>query len=547
MVARGDVLGDDTLLVPRGHGHGDAGVLHPRGQHALRRGRRAHRRRPASRSTSRRSRAATPGAAWTSPSPTPARTWPGCAPAPRRTPTGQWRVSGEKIFITSGHGKYHFVIARTEEPRGDDAFAGLQGLSMFLVKAFDDLPDGTRVRHVEVSRLEEKLGHHGSVTAALLFDNAPAQLIGRRGEGFKYMLVLMNNARVGVAFESIGLGECALPHGAGVRRGAPLDGQGHRAARDDRRPARRDGDRPPRAAGPRGDLGLPRGDGAEDGAARALRRRDAPEARSGRRRPASAPALSRRYTPLLKYLAAEKAVEIARRNVQIHGGVGYTREYGAEKLLRDALVLPIYEGTSQIQSLMAMKDTLMGSSSARRPSSGSGPGAWRAVSATDPLDRGSRRSKVLSLSVQQHLLTRTAEDKLKTLGGTCPSPPGRHRSRRSGTRRRTSPWRCCTPSGSRGCWPTRRSRRCSLEQSRALPRAPWLRRALARARRGTVACAAVRDRPHGREALEEALRAGGPERRGGGVGTRARGRRTHLARTSEGRDGAERERLPRTL
>src|SRR5690349_19948893 len=71
-------------------------------------------------------------------------------------------------------------------------------------------------------------------------------------------------------------------------------------------------------------------------------------------------ALSRRYTPLLKYLAAEKAVEIARRNLQIHGGVGYTREFGAEKLLRDAMVMPIYEGTSQIQSLMAMKDTLGG-------------------------------------------------------------------------------------------------------------------------------------------------------------------------------------------
>ena len=76
---------------------------------------------------------------------------------------------------------------------------------MFLVKTYDDLPDGTRKRHVTLERIEEKLGHHGSVTAALSFDRAPAQLIGKRGEGFKYMLVLMNNARVGVGFESIGL------------------------------------------------------------------------------------------------------------------------------------------------------------------------------------------------------------------------------------------------------------------------------------------------------------------------------------------------------
>jgi hypothetical protein len=70
-------------------------------------------------------------------------------------------------------------------------------------------------------------------------------------------------------------------------------------------------------------------------------------------------AKSRQTTPLLKYYASENAVKHAQRCIQIHGGVGYTKEYGAEKLLRDAMVFPIYEGTSQIQSLMAMKDNLM--------------------------------------------------------------------------------------------------------------------------------------------------------------------------------------------
>ena len=69
--------------------------------------------------------------------------------------------------------------------------------------------------------------------------------------------------------------------------------------------------------------------------------------------------ISRRLTPLLKYIAAEKAVTIATKNLQIHGGAGYTKDYAAERLLRDALVLPIYEGTSQIQCLMATKDILM--------------------------------------------------------------------------------------------------------------------------------------------------------------------------------------------
>jgi hypothetical protein len=124
---------------------------------------------------------------------------------------GNWFVTGQKIFITSGHGKYHFVIARTEEVSDpNDPFSGLGGLSFFLVPAYEDLPDGTRKRIAVVDRLEEKLGHHGSVTASIVFDRSPAHLIGKRGEGFKYMLVLMNNARLGVGFESLGLMESAF-------------------------------------------------------------------------------------------------------------------------------------------------------------------------------------------------------------------------------------------------------------------------------------------------------------------------------------------------
>ena len=332
---------------------------------------------------------------------------------------GQWRVTGEKIFITSGHGKYHFVIARTEEAKGDDAFAGLQGLSMFLVKAFDDLPDGTRVRHVEVSRLEEKLGHHGSVTAALLFDGAPAQLIGKRGEGFKYMLVLMNNARVGVAFESIGLGECALRMARAYAEGRRSMGKAiaqHEMIADLLDEMETD------LLGLRA-LAATSAFHEEMAQKMALLERfveGTPEASRAKVDLPRHRSLSRRYTPLLKYLAAEKAVEIARRNVQIHGGVGYTREYGAEKLLRDALVLPIYEGTSQIQSLMAMKDTLLGI--IKRPQAfvrRLGQARWRAVSAADPLEKRVAAVSALSLSAQQHLITRTAADKFKTLGGTA--------------------------------------------------------------------------------------------------------------------------------
>jgi 3-(methylthio)propanoyl-CoA dehydrogenase len=334
---------------------------------------------------------------------------------------GNWFVTGQKIFITSGHAKHHFVIARTEAPASGsdpaDPFAGLGGLSMFLVKAYDDLPDGTRRRHVTLERVEEKLGHHGSVTAALSFDRAPAELIGKRGEGFKYMLVLMNNARVGVGFESIGLAEAACRMASAYaeeRRSMGKPIARHEMIADYLDEMRTD------IQGLRA-LAVTAAFHEEMAEKLMLLERFAPAA-TPREREAFARDLprhrarSRRLTPLLKYLAAEKAVEIARRNVQIHGGVGYTSEFGAEKLLRDAVVMPIYEGTSQIQGLMAMKDTLGGI--IKRPGefvTRLGQARWRSVSARDPAERRVARLQALSLSAQQHLVTRTAADKLRSL------------------------------------------------------------------------------------------------------------------------------------
>jgi len=124
-------------------------------------------------------------------------------------------------------------------------------------------------------------------------------------------------------------------------------------------------------------------------------------------------AVGRRFTPLIKYMGAEKAVEIARRNIQIHGGYGYSNEYGAEKLLRDALVLPIYEGTSQIQSLMAMKDNLLGIlKDPKRFLEGSVRARWRRRSAKDPLEKRVAGLQAQSASALQFLLTRLAGKKL---------------------------------------------------------------------------------------------------------------------------------------
>lgn len=275
---------------------------------------------------------------------------------------GVWRVTGEKIFITSGHAKYHFVIARTEKKSEDaDAFAGLQGLSMFLVQTYDVDKDGKRTQLATFEKCEEKLGHHGSATVAVRFDETPALLIGQRGEGFKLMLQLMNNARVSVGFEALGVSEAALRMAteyASERTSMGKTINHHEMIADYMDEARTD------IQGIRA-MAVNSAWHEEMGQKLSLLLQFDPpdtevERRDKERRMKAHQATARRYTPLLKYLGAEKAVEIARRGIQIHGGYGYSKEFGAEKLLRDAMVLPIYEGTSQIQALMAMKDNLMG-------------------------------------------------------------------------------------------------------------------------------------------------------------------------------------------
>ncbi len=331
---------------------------------------------------------------------------------------GVWRVTGEKVFITSGHAKYHFVLARTEPAPSDpdDPMAGLGGLSLFLVKAFEK-KGRQAVRYATFERLEEKLGHHGSATVAVKFEDSPAQLVGERGEGFRQMLLIMNNARIGVCFESIGLCESALRLARAYAAERPSMGKTidrHEMVADYLDEMETD------IQGLRA-LAM-YGGFHEELAQRNRLARDFFATTDAERRTFDEAARlhsakARRVTPLAKYLGAEKAVEIARKGVQIHGGVGYTREYGAEKLLRDAMVLPIYEGTSQIQALMAMKDAL--GAVLKNPQDfvrRTAQARWRSVSARDPLERRAAVLQGQALGTTQLLIRRTATDKLKGLG-----------------------------------------------------------------------------------------------------------------------------------
>jgi len=333
---------------------------------------------------------------------------------------GNWTVTGQKVFITSGHGKYHFVIARTEKPADpSDPMAGLKGLSLFLVPTYEEGEDGTRRRIVEMDRLEEKIGHHASVTASLSFDRAPAQLVGKRGEGFKLMLTLMNNARVAVGLECVGLCEAALrlaQEYAAERKSMGKSIDQHEMIADylDELESDIQGIRALAIHGAYNEEMAQK----LDLKLRYFPPEEALERKQLERQQRAHSARARRVTPLVKYLGAEKAVEAAQRCIQILGGVGYTTEYGAEKLMRDALVMPIYEGTSQIQALMAMKDALAAvmkgpQAFAKRQAQA----RWRSLAAADPLERRVAKLAALAMSAQNHLIARTAADKVKSLQG----------------------------------------------------------------------------------------------------------------------------------
>jgi len=125
---------------------------------------------------------------------------------------------------------------------------------------------------------------------------------------------------------------------------------------------------------------------------------------------------ARRALPLLKYLAAEKAVEMSRLCLQIHGGNGYMREYGAEKLLRDALVMPIYEGTSQIQALMATKDTL--GAITKQPQAflkSLARARWLSMTTREPRGQRVAHLTYLAMDAQQHIVRHLLSNKLRSV------------------------------------------------------------------------------------------------------------------------------------
>jgi len=327
---------------------------------------------------------------------------------------GKWHLNGNKIFITSGNGQYQLVLARSEPSKGDEALDGLKGLSLYFVRRVIE-KNGKKVHNVRIDKVEHKLGHNGSPTCSLVYEESEAELIGKRGQGFELMLFMMNGARVAVGFEGVGLSEAAYRMALGYARERRSMGK---AIADHELVAEMLMDMELEISGIRA-LAFQCANYTELGTKYDLTLRySAPnnptEAEKLRSLASKYKRRARDLTPLLKYTAAEKAVEHARKNMQIHGGSGYITEYGAEKLLRDALVIPVYEGTSQIQALMVLKDRLL--AVMRQPTRFAKQMSAASIGATTAkteLERNVHQARLEACKVITHLMGRVAGSKMR--------------------------------------------------------------------------------------------------------------------------------------
>ena len=256
-----------------------------------------------------------------------------------------WRLNGVKRFITNGDADIHLVLARSEEGTTDG-----RGLSMFI---YDKRDGGVNVR-----RIEHKLGIHGSPTCELVYKNAKAELCGSTRMGLiKYVMALMNGARLGIAAQSVGLSQAAYNEGLAYARDREQFGKAiiHFPAVYDMLSTMK----------------------AKLDAGRALlyqtarcvdiykaledisrERKLTPEERTEMKLYNK---LADSLTPLAKGMNSEYCNQNAYDALQIHGGSGFMMDYPIQRIARDARITSIYEGTTQLQVVAAIRFVTNGS------------------------------------------------------------------------------------------------------------------------------------------------------------------------------------------
>ena len=252
---------------------------------------------------------------------------------------GTWRLNGVKRFITNGDSDIHLVLARSEAGTRDG-----RGLSMFI---YDKRDGGVDVRHIE-----HKLGIHGSPTCELTYKNAKAELCGSQRLGLiKYVMSLMNGARLGIAAQSVGLEQEAYDQAIAYARDRAQFGKKiieFPAVYDmlSRMKAKIDGSRSVLYQTSRYvDIYKTLEDISRE-------RKLTPEERQELKKYSR---LADAFTPLSKGMSSEFANQNAYDCVSVHGGSGFIMEYKAQRLLRDARIFSIYEGTTQLQVVAAVR------------------------------------------------------------------------------------------------------------------------------------------------------------------------------------------------
>ena len=250
-----------------------------------------------------------------------------------------WRLNGVKRFITNGDSDIHLVLARSEESTHDG-----RGLSMFI---YDKNQGGVNVRHIE-----HKLGIHGSPTCELTYNNAKAELCGDRKLGLiKYVMALMNGARLGIAAQSVGVEQEAYNEGLAYAKDRAQFGQkiiSFPAVYDmlSRMKAKLDAGRSLLYQTARYvDIYKALEDIARD-------RKLTPEERQEMKYYQK---LADAFTPLSKGMNSEYSNQNAYDAISIHGGSGFIMEYKSQRLYRDARIFSIYEGTTQLQVVAAIR------------------------------------------------------------------------------------------------------------------------------------------------------------------------------------------------
>ena len=250
-----------------------------------------------------------------------------------------WRLNGVKRFITNGDSDIHLVLARSEEGTKDG-----RGLSMFI---YDKRQGGVNVRHIE-----HKLGIHGSPTCELTYKNAKAELCGSTRLGLiKYVMALMNGARLGIAAQSVGVEQEAYNEGLAYAKERQQFGDkiiNFPAVYDmlSRMKAKLDAGRSLLyETACYVDIYKCLEDIARD---RALTAEEKQELKKYQR-------LADAFTPLAKGMNSEYANQNAYDAISIHGGSGFIMEYKSQRLFRDARIFSIYEGTTQLQVVAAIR------------------------------------------------------------------------------------------------------------------------------------------------------------------------------------------------